>query len=506
MRTQRTARGRSSRRTTPVVRVARRHAVGGAATVAGRATYLDAGGRAPVHPVAREAYRGRARRGLGRPATAARARAGGPGCCSTARARPSPRPSAPAPRRSTSPRGTPRACTRAVRPWRRARRRVGARIVVVGRGARRRPRGGRRHASADVVRVVPVDRVGPGRPRRAGRPPIARPASRSRRSSTPTARSARSSRSPRRSGPPPRAGVPLLVDAGASVGPRRRRAGRGTCSPRTPATGAGRPASASSPSAPASARRRPGRRTRTRWFPGGVSVPAAVAAAASLRAVLAERAARRPALPRLVDLIRERVAATVPGRRGRRRPDDRLPHVVTFSCLYVDGEALRHRARPARVRRRLRVGVHVEHARAQPRARRDGRAHPRQRADRPAPRASRADDVDRFCAVLPDGGGAGPADGGGRRGCERRGTGRRRRRARRCAARSPSIRGCAAGAAAGRASAPGTVLTVLVDRPGRPARHPGLGSDARSHGARHRAAPRRRRPRHAACASTQPAA
>jgi len=76
-----------------------------------------------------------------------------------------------------------------------------------------------------------------------------------------------------------------------------------------------------------------------------VSVPAAVAAAASLRAVLAERAeaaASGTEDPRraLVARIRERVAATVPDVEVVGDPDDRLPHVVTFSCLYVDGEAL----------------------------------------------------------------------------------------------------------------------------------------------------------------------
>ena len=40
----------------------------------------------------------------------------------------------------------------------------------------------------------------------------------------------------------------------------------------------------------------------------------------------------------------------------------------------------RDRARPSRLRGRERVGLHGQHARAEPRARRDGRAHPRQRA------------------------------------------------------------------------------------------------------------------------------
>jgi cysteine desulfurase len=74
--------------------------------------------------------------------------------------------------------------------------------------------------------------------------------------------------------------------------------------------------------------------------PGMPHIPAAVAAAASLRAVLAEcqvEAARQSAL---ADRIRSVVAATIPDVEVLGDPDDRLPHIVTFSCLYVDGEAL----------------------------------------------------------------------------------------------------------------------------------------------------------------------
>jgi cysteine desulfurase len=44
----------------------------------------------------------------------------------------------------------------------------------------------------------------------------------------------------------------------------------------------------------------------------------------------------------LVDRIRATVAATVPDVEVVGDPVDRLPHLVTFSCLYVDGEALLH--------------------------------------------------------------------------------------------------------------------------------------------------------------------
>jgi cysteine desulfurase len=71
-------------------------------------------------------------------------------------------------------------------------------------------------------------------------------------------------------------------------------------------------------------------------------LPAIVAAAASLRAVLADAAAESARLTKLVDLIRSTVAATVPDVEVVGDPVDRLPHVVTFSCLYLDGEALLH--------------------------------------------------------------------------------------------------------------------------------------------------------------------
>jgi len=75
---------------------------------------------------------------------------------------------------------------------------------------------------------------------------------------------------------------------------------------------------------------------------GALDLPAVVAAAASLRAVQAEARAEAVRLSALVDRIRERVAATVPDVEVVGDPDDRLPHLVTFSCLYVDGEALLH--------------------------------------------------------------------------------------------------------------------------------------------------------------------
>ncbi|WP_316932052.1 cysteine desulfurase family protein [Nocardioides marmotae] len=74
---------------------------------------------------------------------------------------------------------------------------------------------------------------------------------------------------------------------------------------------------------------------------GFENVPAALAAAAALQAVVAERdeVGRRQAA--LVDRIRA-AAVALPDTEVVGDPVARLPHLVTFSCLYVDGEALVH--------------------------------------------------------------------------------------------------------------------------------------------------------------------
>ncbi|MFC9426116.1 cysteine desulfurase/sulfurtransferase TusA family protein [Streptomyces sp. NPDC056987] len=76
--------------------------------------------------------------------------------------------------------------------------------------------------------------------------------------------------------------------------------------------------------------------------PGFQNIPAIVAAAASLRAVRAEAAAEAVRLRALVERIRARVPELVSDVEVVGHPERRLPHVVTFSCLYVDGEALLH--------------------------------------------------------------------------------------------------------------------------------------------------------------------
>ncbi|WP_230687005.1 cysteine desulfurase family protein [Catellatospora vulcania] len=75
-------------------------------------------------------------------------------------------------------------------------------------------------------------------------------------------------------------------------------------------------------------------------FPGAPDLPAILAAAASLHAVHETAAQESNRLSALVDHVRATVAATVPDVEIVGDPADRLPHIVTFSCLYVDGEAL----------------------------------------------------------------------------------------------------------------------------------------------------------------------
>ncbi|WP_438304243.1 cysteine desulfurase/sulfurtransferase TusA family protein [Streptomyces sp. HUAS TT11] len=75
---------------------------------------------------------------------------------------------------------------------------------------------------------------------------------------------------------------------------------------------------------------------------GFENIPAVVAAAASLRAVRAEAAGEAVRLRELTERIRARVPALVPDVEVVGDPVRRLPGIVTFSCLYVDGETLLH--------------------------------------------------------------------------------------------------------------------------------------------------------------------
>ena len=94
-------------------------------------------------------------------------------------------------------------------------------------------------------------------------------------------------------------------------------------------------------------------RTGTRWrsplpsdereggrVPGSPALPQVLAAAVSLEAATAEAAAEDARLRPLVDRLRERIAATVRDVEVVGDPVDRLPHLLTFSCLYLQGESL----------------------------------------------------------------------------------------------------------------------------------------------------------------------
>ncbi|MFJ9853161.1 cysteine desulfurase/sulfurtransferase TusA family protein [Streptomyces sp. NPDC101150] len=77
--------------------------------------------------------------------------------------------------------------------------------------------------------------------------------------------------------------------------------------------------------------------------PGFGNLPAIVAAAAALRALRVEAGTERDEAARLrglVERIRARVPELVPDVEVVGDPEHRLPHLVTFSCLYVDGEIL----------------------------------------------------------------------------------------------------------------------------------------------------------------------
>lgn len=73
---------------------------------------------------------------------------------------------------------------------------------------------------------------------------------------------------------------------------------------------------------------------------GFSNIPGALAAAAALQAVVAEQAEVGARQHELVHLIRTRVREEIPDVEVAGPDTGRLPHLVTFSALYVDGEAL----------------------------------------------------------------------------------------------------------------------------------------------------------------------
>ncbi|WP_029069814.1 cysteine desulfurase family protein [Jonesia quinghaiensis] len=134
------------------------------------------------------------------------------------------------------------------------------------------------------------------------------------------------------------ANVPLLVDAGASIGH--------IAVPHSwdalvaqPADWGGGQGIGVLAVRPRTRFRRTWPEDSSPWFPGVVNIPAAFAAAVTLLEAERERASWSSRSTDLITKIRS-AAATIPDCEVVGDPLDRLPHVATFSCLYVDGEAL----------------------------------------------------------------------------------------------------------------------------------------------------------------------
>jgi cysteine desulfurase len=131
------------------------------------------------------------------------------------------------------------------------------------------------------------------------------------------------------------AGVPLLVDAAQSLGRVPVPSGWSVLTGSAHKWGG-------PPGVGVLAVRKGVRWPAVRPEPAPPSLPLVVAAAAALRAAGNEADGEARRLSGLVDEIRAVVAASVPDVEVVGDPVDRLPHLVTFSCLYVDGEALLH--------------------------------------------------------------------------------------------------------------------------------------------------------------------
>lgn len=132
-------------------------------------------------------------------------------------------------------------------------------------------------------------------------------------------------------------GIPLLVDATSTIGHR--------AAPEQGDAIVGHAADWGGPSGLAIVAIDPHLRWLPRWTegddwaPGGVSVPLALASAVALQEREEQREQVSRGLSALIDRLRDRVRS-VEGVDVLGDPVARLPHVLTFSCLYVDGEAL----------------------------------------------------------------------------------------------------------------------------------------------------------------------
>jgi len=133
------------------------------------------------------------------------------------------------------------------------------------------------------------------------------------------------------------AGVPLLIDASSSIGHRD--------TPQQWDALIAHPADWGGPAGLGVLALKPGTRWLPAWpegddwAPGGISVPLALASAVALQ----EREQERREVSGRMGALVERIRATVRQLSGidvLGDPYERLPHIVTFSCLYVDGESL----------------------------------------------------------------------------------------------------------------------------------------------------------------------
>jgi len=140
-----------------------------------------------------------------------------------------------------------------------------------------------------------------------------------------------------------RAGVPLLVDAAAAAG-QIELPGYDVLAADPQAWG--------SPGGVGVLVVRAGVRWRSPWpedpavpagrpgAPGAAGVPQILAAAVGLQSALARREAADAARRRVVQRLRQQIPAALSDVVVVGDPDLRLPHVLTFSCLFADGEAL----------------------------------------------------------------------------------------------------------------------------------------------------------------------
>jgi cysteine desulfurase len=134
--------------------------------------------------------------------------------------------------------------------------------------------------------------------------------------------------------------------------------------------------------------------------PGSVALPSVLAAAVALEAASGEATAEDARLRPLVDRVRA-VAASIPDVEVVGDAVVRLPHLLTFSCLYLDGEQL--------VRALDEEGFEVSSGSSCTSSALEPShvlvamgvlTHGNVRVS--LSRTTTADDVERFCAVLPD--------------------------------------------------------------------------------------------------------